>query len=474
MTCHLLPVDALSEQSNNHIAFVTSSMSLLFLVIVATLPPVFIVVAGKARGAGPFAILVFLAGWMYLSLLRSINETLPFAGVGDDLDYFRASQVTFRGPSEWFDLSRFKWTHEQAGYPLLLAWIHQIAGGSLFHRKALNVLWHLLLADVWFVIGRIAGGNRLAFPFGVAILLGTPLWHYWMFLLKDMTITLLQSVFLLSLVMLVAQNRRLLGAGGVLMTTLLVIPFRSLLALLHIAIMSVAIWGRQRAAKGQRFSLIGRVLISAVIGSAILVVGRNPSVMGQLGVRTESRHLDASAVEQAVQFRAAAGQQSPGKFSLVFLVGEVNTFNPNSWAHPGPSDYRAMGMIPWIYLGLPMFIVGVYRTFRPPKALSDAGLTAKSAPIPLAAGATPSPTEPAWKPDRSVLLILLLFIVAYFAVAWLSHDTTRWRLPAMPPMLAIAAWGWVCLKTVSARIQILFAWGFGVSVFAVIYYTLFK
>jgi hypothetical protein len=124
---------------------------------------------------------VVLAGIFFLSLLSLVDEAIPFLGGGiDDEGYFTVSKRSFNRASDWFDLGQFKRTHEQAGYPMLLSWVHQFVGDSLYHRKAVNVFF-LMLALVWFEIGKQMGADVLGFVFASGILLTTPLWYYWDF-----------------------------------------------------------------------------------------------------------------------------------------------------------------------------------------------------------------------------------------------------------------------------------------------------
>lgn len=135
--------------------------SYLLVAGVVLIPVLYSIVIGGRRDGLRLALLIFLAGVAFLFALWQIDELLPFAGAGDDEDYYRASKRSFRDLSNWFDLTQFRATHEQGGYPLLLSWVHQWAGDSLFHRKALNVFFFLMLAVVWFEIGRITGGQTL-------------------------------------------------------------------------------------------------------------------------------------------------------------------------------------------------------------------------------------------------------------------------------------------------------------------------
>ena len=91
----------------------------------------------------------------------------------------------------------------------------------------------LLLAPVWYVIGREIGGRRLAFACAVTMLLCTPLWFYCMFLFKDIVIVFLQSLLLLGLVRVLSGAGAVRGYGTIALSTILIIPFRAFLALMN-------------------------------------------------------------------------------------------------------------------------------------------------------------------------------------------------------------------------------------------------
>src|SRR5215510_7887176 len=110
-----------------------------FLISVVLLPVICArLVAGK-RYTLHLAGLICFAGIAFLFILLLFNDEFPYAAGGDDENYFDASKQSFTSLGDWFDMTRYEYTHEQAGYPLLLSWVHQFSGDSLYHRKALNV-----------------------------------------------------------------------------------------------------------------------------------------------------------------------------------------------------------------------------------------------------------------------------------------------------------------------------------------------
>lgn len=395
-------------------------------------------------------------------LVYFVNAEIPFASGGDDSTYFKASVRQFEDFSDWFDFSQFRDSHEQSGYPLLLSWIHQFSGGSLVHRKALNVSLFLLTAQVWAAIGFAMGGRRVGLTFASAVLLTVPLWFYFLFLLKDMAIVLLQSLTLGGVVLASRAGGRVRGYLVVAASTVAILPFRSLLALVNavtIGIGAVIGSGMRGAALG-RLASLGLALIIIV---GIVIVGTQRETLQNFGVLGGERSLDLSSVELNIDVRERARnvfEGNPVKFVLVYLVGEVAAFNPQSWSGGSSQLIRAVAAVPWIYMGLPLFLMGVWLIITNARGLL--------APVPVGRHTGLSRSI-----DGRHFLTFLAFVGLYAVISWLSGDTTRWRMAAFPPMAAIAALAWMTIGA-QRRTIILLLWGAAVTAFVVLYYVLFK
>jgi hypothetical protein len=423
-------------------------------------------VAGK-RDGGRLCIAVVVVGIFFLSVLWLVDETIPFVGGGDDKDYFNVSKRSFDSVSDWFDLRQFQRTHEQAGYPLLLSWVHQFVGGSLYHRKALNVFFFLMLALVWFGIGRHIGGRRLGFVYASGVLLTTPLWFYWIFLFKDMVITFLQSVFILGLIQSLLHRSVARGYGLVVLSTVLTIPFRSNLALVNLAALAGAVFLRTGSKRSWKSTFLKVAMTGGIILS-ILIAGRNPEILHQLGVTGEHRSLDQESVQAEFAFRGrsrSAQLTYALMFPFLYLMGEVVAFNPRSWEEGGAKLIRGLSMVPWIYVGVPLFVAGTWMIVgqQRPRARG----------VHMSAGKAENPLTDPVRPERAHLLVLLMFVLIYAGVAWVSADTTRWRMPAMPSMVAIAGFAWVTMNE-QQRFGMLLGWGLLLSISLVVYYAVLK
>ncbi|MEO7860392.1 MAG: hypothetical protein ABIU05_08085 [Nitrospirales bacterium] len=401
-------------------------------------------------------------------MLWLVDEAIPFLARGiDDEVYFTVSKRSFNRVSDWFDLRQFKKTHEQAGYPMLLSWVHQFVGDSLYHRKAVNVFFFLMLAVVWFRIGRHIGGRRLGFVFASGVLLTTPLWYYWIFLLKDMVITFLQSLFILGLVQSFLHKSMMRAYGLIVLSTVLTIPFRSQLALVNLAALAGATLLEMRSQRSWKTDPV-KVAMTSGMFLIVLVLGMNPEILNQLGVRGEHQALDTQSVQAEVEFRGrsrTAQFTNALMFPLLYLMGEVAAFNPKAWGTGGHALIRGLSMVPWIYVGLPLFVTGTWMILRQQRS--------REGDVQISAGHEGDPLGDPVRPERAHLLVLLMFVLVYAGVSWISADTTRWRMPAMPPMVAIAGFAWVTMNT-QQRFGMLLGWGLLLSVSLIAYYTVFK
>jgi len=436
--------------------------SSLFLILCIFGPAALSVVIAPVRERLPLFMLVATAGVFFMFLVYFVNEEIPFASGGDDSAYFRASERTFDELSDWFDFAQFKDSHEQSGYPLLLSWVHQFSGGSLLHRKALNVAFFLLIAQVWAAIGYAVGGRRVAMTFATAIVLTAPLWYYFLFLLKDMAIVFLQSVMLGGVVLASKRGRRITGYAVLALSTLAILPFRSLLAIVNAVTIGIGAFvgaGGRGAAMGR----VAGVFVAALLIVGILLVGTQRDMLASFGILGGDRSLDADSIEMNIDVRERARvmfETNPLKFPIVYLVGEVAAFNPNAWDGSPSHLLRSVLVVPWIYVGLPFFLLGSWTIIK----------NARSLLAPPPAIGRPGGGV-GW--DGRHFLTFLAFVGLYAVVSWLSGDTTRWRMAAFPPMAAISALAWM-ITAPGKRVTILFFWSASVTTFVVLYYILLK
>lgn len=385
--------------------------------------------------------MVVLAAWLcFFPLIEMVNHWFPFTGAGDDEDYFRLAATPFDSLADVFDLTKFIGLMEQPGYPWLLSIVYQLTGQDLLAFKLLNLACFVLLIPVWYRIGVEVDSRRFGRAMALAILLLTPLWFYWMFLLKDMIIVLLQSIFLLGAV----QVSRTPGKAGwllVLTATLALIPFRSPLVLLNMAVLAgtVALMLVRRRQPGRSFATLS---IAAIVIWGVLNIASNPEWMAFAGIYSEHRVIKLESVTESAMSRGEVSTMDRSLFPLLYLFSETSGLNPRASADFNPGNLRGVLAVPWIFVGVPFFMCGLLWLMRSDPRLIHRG----GAPKPKSSRLIATP----WG-------TLALFILGYMIVSWAVGDTTRWRIPDLPAMAAVALAGWLSLAP-QTRLTILICW----------------
>lgn len=453
-------------------------------------------------------------------MLYFLNDIYPFSHGGDDLRYFKASQVRFNDLSDWFDFKSFKSSFEQAGYPLLLAWIYQFSGASLYVYKAVNLSLYLLISITWYSIGDILGGKKLALILGVAILAATPLWYYWIFAYKDMIIMFFQSQLVLYAIRYINGIKSISSLLWMFLFTLLLVPFRLGLILVNCAMAAEIAMFKLMSKKGVGDKLMTLISVAFVL-FAVTMVATNRTHLEQLGASGENRALDAKTIDKTLgwydkNLHGAPGESSSFglKFPILYVMGEVAGFNPTVWKSLDTVWLRGVLAIPWILFGLPFFFYGLKAVFKSRKLgglkamVSDEalGLTSKQADKPnfvslakarsalKSEGANPV-SQPIFintrtaitLPSKNIklsketkvfgfdagLLLIVSFLVIYLLISWVVHDTTRWKMPSFPAMLALAGIGFYTCPP-QRRFSIVFLWVLFTGLCSLIYYILLK
>lgn len=429
---------------------------IFFITFILIVPPLIAFFGIGGKEGLKFTSLLLVAGIFYLGLLWFIDSNIPFAG-GDDESYHSKSRVAFSSISDWFDFGRFSESFEQPGYPLLLAWIHQFVGGSLFLTKAVNLFFFLCLAVVWFSIGKNAGGPRTGYIVGIFVLAATPLWYYWMFVLKDMTITLIQSIFLLGTVG-VATGRKITRNYFIaFVATVALVPFRVPLVVINLSLLGfVAL----QSVKGLRLSVPMRIL--SVFGGTIIFFGiaalsQDMEFLRVFGVEDQSRRVDVDSYAAKIEAFQGASTLNIILFPILFLFGETTAFNPNAWGEFDAAMLRGLSMLPWILMGIPLFLYGSYNlVFETPN------FSQRLKPVTDSEIRQGNFNKGAW-------LQVFALAMLYVAVSWIVGDTTRWRIPGFPAMVALAALGWVMLKP-NRRYKLLVSWMVTLGIAIPVYY----
>lgn len=440
-------------------------LQIIFIIFILALPAGVTYSLAQSRDKVGCTLTIFLASIVFLALLAYVDSIFPFAGVGDDEDYYNASLTQFETLSDWFDFNRVNKFAEQGGYGMLLTWAGQFVEDSLYLRKALNVAFFLCLPAIWYSIGMSIKGRAMAVASFWIMLLTCPLWHYWMYLFKDMTIVLLQSIFLLAAVNFFSGRHNPTTILLIFLSTLLLIPFRLYLVAVNVLVLAAGFISTLKAPT-RKGSKAFRLVIVSACAAAVLIAATDQSILQKLGVNSSARSLDSSALqknmvlyEKAKQSQLQRSKLYALQFPFLFVIGETAGLNPATWGNINTGEnLRGFFVIPWIFFDVPLLLVGLKGFFRRDRVTANK-LTRSAHTISLEVN------------NKANKILLLSFIAAYIAIAWFSTDTTRWRMPAMPAMAMLAASGWVSLRPQS-RALLLICWCAVLGTFATAYYLL--
>lgn len=376
-----------------------------------------------------FMSLLMLGGWLLLgSLTTIVDYWMPFAGGGDDERYYQLATVAVSSWTDLLDPLIFQGQMEQAGYPWLLAAINLSFSPGVLGLKFFNVFLLLLTALVWYRIGGALNDGSFGRWLSAGTVFLTPLWFYAFFILKDLAIVLIQSLFLLGLV----RTWR----GGPLRAWLLtgasafaLLPLRSPLLLQDMGVAIGAVTARLMAP-----GRIWRRLIVLVVGlpamGALLLVASDPVWMMSLGIYSESRVVGSSAMLEMGEQHGEASSMQRSLFPLLYIFSETAGLNADSWVIRDAQWLRGVLALPWIAFIPPALLLGLLR---------------------LAGSEPESVTRRAGGPWRRFVAsrafatpwaAVLGFIAASMFVSWVVGDTTRWRLADMPAINAVAIGAW--------------------------------
>lgn len=432
----------------------TAALS-VFVFTLLSLGMAFLAARGRERA---FLWRTVLLAWLALGLLTAlVNDWLPFSGAGDDESYFYLANPPIDSLSNLFDLTGFVGFMEQPGYPWLLSLLNAFTGHDLLAFKLLNLCFLILLAITWYRIATLLESPDFAQTVMVSILLLTPLWYYVFVLLKDMTITLLQSLFLLGLVELWRRNGLrpwlLIGAA-----TFALIEFRTGLVLQNSAVLMGAVMlkslGRSRNVRSWR--IVGLILGGGVV-TGLFALGSDPEAMARLGIYAQHRILGSDEMLESVRVHHEASMMNRELFPLLYLFSETAGLSPQTWAQFDAAWLRGVLALPWIFFVVPFFLLGLFWLTQVPHGMPRGkGLIVRLQNSRLVA----SP----WG-------ALLLFVLSTVAISWQLGDTTRWRMPDMPVIATIAMAGWYYAVR-RTRYQVLVSWVAGAGCLFAMFYLL--
>jgi hypothetical protein len=430
----------------------TAFLVALFLLIPLSLGFVLLVAEGRDR---LYLLYGVLLAWVALAPLTAlVHVWLPFVGGSDDFSYFDLGNTSIQSGADIFDIARFSDVMEQPGYLVLLSLISLVSGADLLAYKFLNLAFLIALAITWYRIALLLESATFGRTVFVGILALTPLWFYVFFVLKDITIVLLQSLFLLGLVQQWRSNQ--LSAWFLIaLATLALLPFRTFLVVQNVLVLLGSIGLKQF---GREFG--GRILplmFALIVAVMVLAIGSNSEIMAALGVVTEHRIIGSVEMRESVRTMQEGSDMNRALFPLIYLFSETAGLSPMIWESFDADWLRGVLALPWIVLVVPFFVLGVLWIFKaPPGSPISKSLIEK------------------FRLSRFVTTPwggLLFFIMSMIAISWIVGDTTRWRIPDMPVVAAIAMAGWT-FGSRRIREQVLIFWMTGAGTLFLLYYLL--
>lgn len=382
-----------------------------------------------------FSLIIFFSSIVFLLLLIPLYDIVPITARADAQMYYHESLRNLETLRDWFDFSQF--SARQGGYSLLVTWIGQIVGESLYFRVAVNIFFFLFISIVWFKIGLIINDKRLGYIFATGILLLTPLWYYWTTLSRELAVILLQSLFLMSL-MAIYKNGESLKTNIVILigSTFFLIPFRGPLVALNITVFILVILTMNyfQTYKISKF----KITIIFLLFISIFYFFSNPDYMDALGAEKVESLYQLEAIGQRVErYGEGTGLISRLTFFLRLLFIEVQGFNPNAWSELNPNLLRGLLVIPWILFGLPFFLIGIFCFLR---NLYKHIINKKNKlKIVNQGNIIHFDLIFYW-------VILMIYLIIYTGALFFMDHTTRWAMPALTVMFAFAVYGWLSVS----------------------------
>lgn len=405
-------------------------MIFLFVFVTAFLIPVYAAYrAGRPLCGRKLARITAAFACLFMLLLALVDHYDPFMPGGDDYGYYIDSTYPFQSLEAV--IYSIAGSYEQPGYPVFLNLINLIAGDSLYARKSANLGLLLLISVFWYGIGKEIGGERTAQTFFLGILLATPLWFYFFFLFKDMSIIFFFSMFILGATQFFTHGR---GASLMLISSFGLALFRLPLLLINAAVLLVFAF---LAGKGGG---VGRFLAAISFFLLVATVGFYPEVVDTFGIPRAGSVSVQSMVSRAQEYNAMVEGNPPAKSVLLYFM--IETSGLRSLGTWDDTSFRGITALPWIFAGLPFFFIGTYRIL----------------------------TNRVTNTWNRILLCLLVIVLIYLAVSLIVKDTTRWRIPGFPAMVSIAAVGW--LEMEKKRLPLLAATTSSSVIAFVLYYLL--
>lgn len=399
--------------------------------------------------------LVSLAWIIMTPLLVFVNAAIPFTGGGDDETYYLLAATPIDGFSEYFNFSKFSHEMDQPGYAWILHLLNAITGQNLLALKLINLFFLILLALIWYRLGLLLESRRFAIRVAVVILCLTPLWYYVFFLLKDLTIVLIQSAMLLLSVQIWHQTRfrslaLFIALGGIL--TL----FRLPVVMQSGAVLAGSLVAKGFVQKADRKYLFSITLVALTLTFGLIVL-TDPKILYELGITSLARVYGTVEFNELMDNVTAQGGVRTITYVVNYLFTETSGMTIAAWEQLDAFWLRGLLSLPWLYFLFPFFLLGIWELTR-----ISPSIQRESSPFSKLLQRKFLST-----PWNSVVL----FVLTSFYISWTTGDATRWRIPDMPMIAAIAVLGW-SYSTSRSRANTVLMWIVSAGMFFATYYLI--
>lgn len=399
----------------------TTLLSATLLLVVSSIAAVCL----AATSMRSWTLRLHLVGFItLLCLLAIVNDWMPFAGGGDDYNYFRMANLV-HGWSGVTSVNVFSDYFTQPGYTILLNAVGLLGLSSFIALKALNLTFFLLSICVWTRIVYEIEGIAVARKFSLYGVVLTPLWFYFLFLLKDLVIIFLFSIIILSIVKCWKNPHNAWYWLLQILSIVMLIPFRAPLVVQAIGVLGMS-FAIRTMGRGKLGSKIITLVIVGGFSALLLLIVTDPRLYHAFGIYTKSDILGAGSMAQRATTMHQDATISAWKFPIVYLFSETSVFNPNTWQHGGPEWLRGLLAVPWILFVVPMMPLALHWLMG---RVSGDHLGSGFARVSRGFRSARLVATP-WA-------VVIMFIAASFVVSWIVGDTTRWRLADMPAWLAV-------------------------------------
>ena len=388
-------------------------------------------------------------------LLAFFNTFTPFMGRDDDELYY-AFSLRADSWQEVFDVEAIRGSYSQIGYPLFLSFIHKLLGDSLFVQKCFNIFFFLMIGLAWYSIGCMLGSRSLGRSLLLILYFFPSLWFYYLFLMKDMLITLLQSLFLWALIKMIS-NRLSTGRSlaVIILTMLSLLSLRDGVVLCSFAtlLVSVVLIGHRLAREQHGRKVVSSILILVILFAILLSIPTMAQYLYDIGVArlwtpvASMKRIDIERIAQDTETRSVSilGLPKVPSFVVLLLLGEVTAFSiSETYSSTAHFWLRGRLEIPWILLGVPFLFVGLVFLAR----LWLRYTWQRHYTVPSQLNLKSFASHKIWnrtgenKQWLSGFVPVLVFILIYSYAMFFLSATTRWRLTMLPPMFLLAALGW--------------------------------